>query len=140
MIEIYPYITVSASGVPIESKITVKGIQIAPGLTVLSLLLGSAVFLRAQTGFDIPALPSGSHRPPKLLERYSARASVAPASTIAVQPFGFSVLGDSYLMRQQSLVSLDFLDEERLLFTFHVASGLMERGASGEGRGGCCGS
>jgi hypothetical protein len=49
--------------------------------------------------------------------------------TIAARPLGFSVPGENYLLRQQRLVSLDFLDEDRILFTFRVPR-LMQRDAA----------
>ncbi len=62
----------------------------------------------------------------KILDRYPQNPSVPPAYAIPVGPLGFSVPGENYILRRQSLVSLDFLGEDRILFTFHV-SGLMER-------------
>jgi hypothetical protein len=43
-----------------------------------------------------------------------------PAFTIAVEPLGFTAAGAFYLGQRNSLASLDFLDEDRLLFTFRV--------------------
>lgn len=50
----------------------------------------------------------------------------APSIRIAVEPLGFSAPGALYLGQRNSLVSLDFIDENRLLFTFRVP-GLMHR-------------
>jgi hypothetical protein len=53
-----------------------------------------------------------------------------------VEPLGFSPPGPLYLGQRNSLVSLDFIDENRLLFTFRVP-GLIHRelkaGETGEG-------
>ena len=46
--------------------------------------------------------------------------------TIPVGPLGFTPPGPLYLGKRNSLVSLDFVDEDRLLFTFRVP-GLMHR-------------
>jgi hypothetical protein len=55
-------------------------------------------------------------------------ASQAPAFSIAAEPLGFSAPGAFYLGRRDSLASLDFVDENRLLFTFRVP-GLIRRDA-----------
>ena len=48
------------------------------------------------------------------------------AFAIPVEPLGFFAPGAIYQGQRESLVSLDFLDEDHLLFTFH-APGLMHR-------------
>ena len=53
-------------------------------------------------------------------------ASQAPAFSIPVEPLGFFAPGVIYQGQRDSLVSLDFLDEDHLLFTFH-APGLIRR-------------
>lgn len=57
------------------------------------------------------------------------RASQAPAFTIPAEPLGFSSPGEIYLGRRVTLASLDFLDEDRLLFTFRIP-GLIRRDAT----------
>jgi len=52
-----------------------------------------------------------------------------PAFSIPVAPLGFGSPSATYLGRQYSLMSLDFLDEKRLLFSFR-APGLLARDAS----------
>lgn len=54
------------------------------------------------------------------------RATVKPAFTIPAEPLGFASPGEAYLGSGESLVSLDFIGEDRLLFTFRVP-GLIER-------------
>jgi hypothetical protein len=54
------------------------------------------------------------------------RASQSPAFSISVEPLGFFAPGAIYQGQRDSLVSLDFLDEDHLLFTFH-APGLIRR-------------
>jgi hypothetical protein len=53
-------------------------------------------------------------------------ASQPAAFSISVEPFGFAAPGAFYQGLRESLVSLDFLDENRLLFTFR-APGLLRR-------------
>lgn len=79
-------------------------------------------------GGQFPPLPTGEGPLPKIIDRYPGSPSVPPAFTIPAGPLGFSVPGENYLLRRESLVSLDFLDEDRILFTFRV-SGLMQRDA-----------
>jgi hypothetical protein len=53
-------------------------------------------------------------------------ASQAAAFSIPVEPLGFFAPGAIYQGQRDSLVSLDFIDEDHLLFTFH-APGLIRR-------------
>ena len=107
---------------------------------MLCLLLAATSFVRAQYLPEYPPLPSangpqshkGAHR--KILDQYPQNPSLPPAFSIPVGPLGFSIPGENYLLRQQSLVSLDFLDEDRILFTFRV-SGLIERDADDKTEG-----
>jgi hypothetical protein len=113
-----------------------KPFWIQTGLVVLSLLLAASHLVHAQYGkFSVPPpLPgNGPIRVKKTVDRYPQQPSVQPAYTIPTGPLGFSVPGSTYLLRKQSLVSLDFLDEERILFTFRISSaGLISRDADGE--------
>ncbi|MGA8086238.1 MAG: hypothetical protein WCA10_02960 [Terracidiphilus sp.] len=112
----------------------VRQVLISSGSTWLCLLLTVASCVRAQYGPEYPPLPSGSGPQRKVLDRYPQNPSLPPAFTISVGPLGFSIPGENYLLRRQSLVSLDFLDEDRILFTFRV-SGLIERGADDKTEG-----
>lgn len=102
-------------------------------LAALLVLFTAALDLRGQTNFSVPSMPimpdvpNGAGPPKKYMEHFPEKASLEPAFSILVSPMGFSIPGTSYLLRRQQLVSLDFLDENRLLFSFHVASGLRER-------------
>ncbi|HZB88909.1 MAG TPA: hypothetical protein VE291_09655 [Terracidiphilus sp.] len=58
-------------------------------------------------------------------------ASQPPAFSIPVEPLGFSPPGPYYQGQRETLVSLDFLDEDRLLFSFR-APGLLHRSEDGE--------
>jgi len=64
-----------------------------------------------------------------------SKPTVPPTITIPAEPLGFSAPGSIYLGQRNALVSLDFLDENRLLFTFRVP-GLIRRepGERGEER------
>jgi hypothetical protein len=64
-------------------------------------------------------------------ERRAVRATVQPSFTIPVEPLGFSTPASFYLGMRNALASLDFLDENRLLFTFRVP-GLISRSHRGE--------
>jgi len=115
-----------------------RRLRIGSGFAALLVLFAAAGDLRGQTNFSVPSMPvmpdvpTGAGPPKKYMERFPEKASVEPAFSIPVSPLGFAIPGTSYLLRQQQLVSLDFLDENRLLFTFHVASGLREREGDGD--------
>ncbi len=57
-------------------------------------------------------------------------SSTPPTYTIPAGALGYGAPGEAYLGTRFSLVSLDFLDEDRLLFTFRVP-GLFHRDPSG---------
>ncbi len=63
-------------------------------------------------------------------EPLPGKPSLPPSFSIPVEPLGFSAPGPYYLGQRYSMVSLDFLGEDRLLFTFHVP-GLLHRDAAG---------
>lgn len=58
-------------------------------------------------------------------------ASQPAALSVPVGPLGFAPPGEFYQGLRESLVSLDFLDDNRLLFTFR-APGLLRRSAPGQ--------
>jgi hypothetical protein len=64
-----------------------------------------------------------------LVNKFPDQPSLAPTWSIPVEPLGFSAPGSIYLGSRNSLASLDFLDENRLLFTFRVP-GLLHRDAA----------
>jgi hypothetical protein len=105
-------------------------LSITAGLAAFSLLLATVPSARAQNDFGIPALPDGQGPVHLPTDKYPVRPSSSPAFTIPLGPLGFSPPGKNYLLRKQSLVSLDFIDEDRLLFTFHAPSGLLQRNAA----------
>jgi hypothetical protein len=75
--------------------------------------------------------PSQPIRPRVLPGRLPDKPSQPPAFKISVGPLGFSAPGAYYLGQRTSLVSLDFLNEDHLLFSFRVP-GLMRREAGEE--------
>lgn len=58
--------------------------------------------------------------------RYPLKPSLAPTFTIPLDDLGYAAPGIGYLGQRSSMASLDFLGEDRLLFTFHVP-GLQHR-------------
>jgi len=73
--------------------------------------------------------PTHVSGPRVLPGRLPDRPSLPPAFKVPVGPLGFSAPCSFYLGQRTSLVSLDFLDENRLLFTFRVP-GLIRREAA----------
>lgn len=67
-----------------------------------------------------------------LPERSNDKSSQPPAFSVPLAPLGFTAPGALYLGQRNSLASLDFLDENRLLFTFRVP-GLIHRESSESG-------
>ncbi len=109
------------------TELIVQRFRISSGSAVGWLFLAAASLAHGQISLQLPPLASDGPLP-KILDRYPEKPTLAPAFTIAVGPLGFSVPGESYLLRRESLVSLDFLDEDRILFTFRVP-GLLQRDA-----------
>ncbi len=111
-----------------------SALRIASALPAFCLLLLAASVVSAQPVPTYPPLPSGLGPPAKILDRYPQGPSLAPAFTIPVAPLGFSTPSEYFFLRRQSLVSLDFLDENRILFTFR-ASSLIPRNAGDTTKG-----
>jgi hypothetical protein len=61
-----------------------------------------------------------------LTDKFPERPSLAPSWSIPLEPLGFSSPGAIYLGERVSFASLDFIDEDHLLFTFRVP-GLLHR-------------
>jgi len=124
----------------VKIEFIVGRVRISSALTGLCLLLAATSFVRGQFLPEYPPLPNpnrpqsdkGAHR--KILDQYPQTPSLPPSFSIPFGPLGFSLPGAHYLLRRQSLVSLDFLDEDRILFTFRV-SGLIERDSDDETEG-----
>ena len=94
----------------------------------LVLSLWPAPALHAQGSAAFPANESHGGKNKGSPDRHPDKASVSPIFRIPVESLGFSAPGPIYLGQRNSLVSLGFLDEDRLLFTFRVP-GLMHREA-----------
>ena len=69
---------------------------------------------------------AGSHKKSEPAEPPPIRATLQPVFTIPIEPLGFTSPATFYLGTRNSLVSLDFLDEDHLLLTFRVP-GLIHR-------------
>jgi hypothetical protein len=85
----------------------------------------------AQANVSLATAPSdtGHSRAPKerpLSDRFPDKPSLPPALNILVEPIGFSSPSPDYLGARICQASLDFLSEDRLLFTFRVP-GLIRR-------------
>jgi len=81
-----------------------------------------------------PAAPQGNSalKARFLSNHFPEQPSLAPVETIPLAPLGFTAPGATYLGARYTFVSLDFIDEDQLLFTFRVP-GLIHRDAkSGE--------
>jgi hypothetical protein len=78
---------------------------------------------------------SGPHsRPLKerlIPDHFPAQPTVAPSWSIPVDPLGFSPPGAIYLGSRNALASLDFIGEDKLLFTFRVPGLLHRDGIAG---------
>ena len=101
---------------------TVRGMALA---VAAALGLAMAV-VAAQPGSD-----SKSHAAPPVKARFLSshfpeQPSLAPIASIPLAPLGFTAPSTNYLGTRNTFVSLDFLDEDRLLFTFRVP-GLIHR-------------
>jgi|GEM_PF-725056 len=64
-----------------------------------------------------------------LIDRFPDKPSLPPAFTIPIEPLGFTAPGANYLGQRNTMASLDFLDENRLLLTFRIP-GLLRRDPS----------
>ena len=98
------------------------------GLALAGVPLCALPAAQAQASAASPANQprAGKERP--VHDRLPDKPSLPPAFTIPAEPLGFSAPGPIYLGQRNSFASLDFLDENRLLFTFRVP-GLIRREA-----------
>jgi hypothetical protein len=102
--------------------------------TVLWLLLGSLP-ARSQGRELLSQPPDKPHASRDLLlpDRVPDKPSIPPSFAIPVDSLGFSPPGPNYLGLRNAIVSLDFLDEKRLLFTFRVPGLLRREGGAEKG-------
>jgi len=84
--------------------------------------------IAASQAVDAPAPQSPPVKERYLISRFPDKPSLTPTITIPIDPLGFTAPGAIYLGARNALVSLDFIDETRLLFTFRVP-GLLHREA-----------
>jgi|HubBroStandDraft_1064217.scaffolds.fasta_scaffold64795_2 hypothetical protein len=98
-------------------------------LVPLALCMARAVQAQGSTSFPTSQSRTGKDRP--LPDRLPNKPTLPPIFTVPVEPLGFSAPGPIYLGQRNSLASLDFFDENRLLFTFRVP-GLMHREAGSD--------
>jgi hypothetical protein len=105
------------------------------GVLLVAAALGRlAVGLRAEDGAGsekaVEAGAAGDRKPQQNVHQlsgdYPSRPSIAPSWSIPYEPLGLAAPGALYLGERNVLVSLDFLSEDRLLFTFRVP-GLLHR-------------
>jgi len=61
-----------------------------------------------------------------LIDRFPDKPSLPPAFAIPIEPLGFTAPSANYLGARNTMASLDFLDENRLLLTFRIP-GLLRR-------------
>jgi hypothetical protein len=93
-------------------------------LAGLALFAANAVEAQGNTAFFAKDSHSSKERP--LPDRLPDKPTFPPSFSVPIEPLGFSPPGVNYLGQRNALVSLDFLDENRLLFTFRVP-GLIHR-------------
>jgi hypothetical protein len=92
-------------------------VRVVPGRASLSF---AAAALSLCAALSAPNLPA---------ESLPAKPSLPPTFTIPVETLGYTPPGEYYLGQRFSTVSLDFLGEDRILFTFRVP-GLLHRDAT----------
>ena len=115
----------------------IKGAGLSLAVAGVFLCALAAAGAQANAAFGTDSSRSDQPKQPKerpLPDRLPEKPSLPPVFTVPAEPLGFSAPGAIYLGARNSLVSLDFLDENHLLFTFRVP-GLMRREAE-DGTGG----
>jgi hypothetical protein len=97
-------------------------------LLVAGTLLSAVTVGHAQGSTVFQPAKKGTGRERGLPDRLPDKPSIPPVFSIPVEPLGFSAPGAIYLGQRNVLASLDFIDEDHLLFTFRVP-GLLHREA-----------
>src|ERR1700733_1410061 len=85
----------------------------ASALAAAALALPAAI---AQRGASPTPSPLVQQR--YLVTKFPDKPSIPPAFSIPLDPLGYTAPGAIYLGARYTLASLDFLSEDRLLFTF----------------------
>ena len=104
------------------------GLRAGLGLTAMGAALCAIPSAQAQGQMPDAPAPALVPQERALPDRLADKPSQPPAFKIPVAPLGFTPPGAINLGLRNSVVSLDFLDENRLLFTFRVP-GLIHREA-----------
>ena len=102
--------------------------RVGLGLAAVILSLG------AEGALESRALPSKQAKEQAADAAPEKRGAAwpSPAFTIPVEPLGFYAPNSFYTGLRESLVSLDFIDENRLLFTFRAPGLIRRSGGAGE--------
>jgi hypothetical protein len=91
-------------------------------LALTAIVVLSALAASAQSNSP----PNAPNAPPVkerfLVGRFPDKPSLPPALTLPIDSLGFSAPGAIYFGSRNALASLDFLDENHLLFTFRIPS------------------
>ncbi len=96
------------------------------GVALAGLLLSSLIPAHAQSNAGYAPDRSRPIKERLLPGAYPANPTLPPTAKIPVESLGFSPPGPLYLGQRNSLVSLDFIGENELLFSFRVP-GLIHR-------------
>jgi hypothetical protein len=88
--------------------------------------LGLATAVAAAQRSSDSESPAGPVKARLLSNHFPEQPSLPPVGSIPLAPLGFTAPSTNYLGTRNTFVSLDFLDEDRLLFTFRVP-GLIHR-------------
>ena len=95
-------------------------------LAVAAALSLATAVAAAQHGGDSQSPATPQVKPRFLTNHFPDRPSLAPVASIPLVPLGFTAPSSNYLGARNTFVSLDFIDEDQLLFTFRVP-GLIHR-------------
>jgi hypothetical protein len=101
------------------------------GLAIAGVLVCALPTARAQVNAAAKQDSSRKEKERPLPDRIPEKPSLPPVFTIPVEPIGFTAPSASYLGARISLASLDFLDEDRLLFTFRVPGLILREPGAG---------
>ena len=100
-------------------------------LLLMGFLLASAAVPAQQPFLAPPANPKKSKHDPQ--QKSGPKPSIPPTLSFPVAPLGFAPPASFYLGDRVAQVSLSFLDEDHLLFTFRVP-GLIPRDSIASGQ------
>ena len=98
-------------------------------LAVLTMSVALCAVAQGASTFPPSNAHSGKEKGKPSPDRPPEKSTFPATLMVPVEPLGFSAPGAIYLGERSALVSLDFLGEDRLLFTFRVP-GLLHREAT----------